>query len=103
MSEFTNWLSLTSPVAIVGVIASLVITKRQADEAETVNKKQWDEIDKLRNSIVASEKETAGIRLELELKISKLDGNYEKLSQKLESIDKKIDDLITSVRHRKDE
>ena len=59
-----------------------------------VDENQWSKIHDAEKWQVNHEKESAERRLQLEIKITKTDGNMDKLNGRLDSIEKKLDKLI---------
>lgn len=71
-------------------------------ELHAIDEKQWQEIDAGKEWEKKHEREEANTRLEVELKISKLDGVVGKLDGKLDSINSKLDELIKDVKKKND-
>jgi hypothetical protein len=96
--QISQFLSFIGPVALLGAFASFIITKKQANDAERVNDRQWLAIDHAKELFDQMEKDVSQTRLELELKIAKLDGNFAQLSTKLDNIVEKLDSLIKELK-----
>ena len=75
--------------------------RKEMDELKQVNQKQWDAIDKVKKDHTDYANWAGEKRLEIELKIAAQSGTIGKLDARLESIEKKIDELISEFKHGK--
>ena len=97
--DFKEILTLFTLVGlIITAVGSWVLTKKQANDAEYVNNKQWEAIDKIKIWQQEHEKEAANHRLELQLKVAAHDGHMNVLSSQLTSIEAKLDALIKEIK-----